>query len=377
MMKSSTTGQLRDPNIALRARNALRASMAALVAFLTWFGLFAYLAQTSHNGQLYVLAAIAFISSAMSALALHYSRKKQVETAVYVLLGGIVLFCPTATLSLSGVGILLGVSSALAILMLATFTLIPPQLRMANTVGFIHGIALILLDIFLPSSRLEVQIIKIYLPIAAITSIGFFSYYFLQQFSTYPFRTKLILFFVLVAIFSVGAVAVITNILVRNSITQLVGRSQQDLAERLAFETSKELEVNVDTLQAAGTQFEETAARLSDLHVGENDAIIARIIDLDDRWRVVDDKDLLIRGVINNEVSDELREFQEIFPHHVELFVTDKYGANIAATNRTSDYYQADEAWWQAAYNSGQGKVYIGQPEFDESSQTYSVIIAT
>jgi GAF domain-containing protein/HAMP domain-containing protein len=58
------------------------------------------------------------------------------------------------------------------------------------------------------------------------------------------------------------------------------------------------------------------------------------------------------------------------------VFVTDKYGALIAATNRTSDYYQADEDWWKAAFNEGKGAIYFGQPEFDESAKTFGIILA-
>ena len=75
-------------------------------------------------------------------------------------------------------------------------------------------------------------------------------------------------------------------------------------------------------------------------------------------------------------LSSELREYRETFPENVEVFVTDKYGALFASTNRTSDYYQADEEWWQTAYNNGQGAFYIGQPEFDQSSKTFALIMA-
>src|SRR6266516_3635855 len=75
-------------------------------------------------------------------------------------------------------------------------------------------------------------------------------------------------------------------------------------------------------------------------------------------------------------VAKGLRDYQDTFPDNVEVFVTDRYGANVAATNRTSDYYQADEKWSQAAYNNGQGAVYIGQPKFDDSSKTLAVDVS-
>jgi GAF domain-containing protein/HAMP domain-containing protein len=77
-----------------------------------------------------------------------------------------------------------------------------------------------------------------------------------------------------------------------------------------------------------------------------------------------------------NVMASELLKFQDRFPDYVEIFVTDQYGALVAMTNRTSHYYQADEPWWQAAYNGGQGAVYIGNPEYDESNVTYSLKIA-
>jgi putative methionine-R-sulfoxide reductase with GAF domain len=56
--------------------------------------------------------------------------------------------------------------------------------------------------------------------------------------------------------------------------------------------------------------------------------------------------------------------------------VTDRYGGLVAASARTSDYYQADEGWWQAAYNEGRGAVYIGEPELDESTGVIGVNLA-
>jgi GAF domain-containing protein/HAMP domain-containing protein len=107
---------------------------------------------------------------------------------------------------------------------------------------------------------------------------------------------------------------------------------------------------------------------------------LAEIQQLDEQWRNAvsanNTSNRLIRRVLENEISNSLLNFKEKFPAHVEVFVTDVYGANTATTNITSDYYQADEEWWQSAYNAGAGDVYIGQPIFDESSQTLSMQIA-
>ena len=60
----------------------------------------------------------------------------------------------------------------------------------------------------------------------------------------------------------------------------------------------------------------------------------------------------------------------------MEVFVTDRYGAIVATSNRTSDYYQADENWWVQAYSDSAGATYIGSPEYDESSQTTAINMA-
>ena len=41
-----------------------------------------------------------------------------------------------------------------------------------------------------------------------------------------------------------------------------------------------------------------------------------------------------------------------------------------------SDYYQADEGWWIATYQNGEGNVYISQPEFDESAGALSILMS-
>ncbi|MBN2566319.1 MAG: HAMP domain-containing protein, partial [Candidatus Eisenbacteria bacterium] len=53
-----------------------------------------------------------------------------------------------------------------------------------------------------------------------------------------------------------------------------------------------------------------------------------------------------------------------------EVFVTNRYGANVAQSQRTSDYYQADEGWWQEAKKRG---LYVTDVQYDESAGVYSI----
>ncbi len=82
-----------------------------------------------------------------------------------------------------------------------------------------------------------------------------------------------------------------------------------------------------------------------------------------------------VDGVSNNSLSSYLTDFIKSNPSEVEVFVTDVKGLNIAMTDRTSDFLQSDEEWWQSAYANGSGGIYIGEVEYDESSQTYAMNI--
>lgn len=92
------------------------------------------------------------------------------------------------------------------------------------------------------------------------------------------------------------------------------------------------------------------------------------ILSLDDNWIHSNEDNDVMRRIMGGKGTGVLTEFQRKNPGFVEIFVTDVVGMNIAQTNKTSDYYQADEAWWQEAYNEGRGKVYHGEIEYDESA---------
>ena len=191
-------------------------------------------------------------------------------------------------------------------------------------------------------------------------------------------RVKLILAFIAVVILSAAASTLVTNAVVRNELMQQVGQDLRSRATSVANEIDSELLRNRDLLQTIATdRLTRDAVKAANV---TNSADPVEIQRLDEQWRAADaagnDADPLVAKVLSNDIAVELRKFRDNFPQHVEVFVTDRNGSSIASTNRTSDYYQADEGWWQAAYNNGRGAVYIGQPEYDESSKTYSINMA-
>lgn len=83
--------------------------------------------------------------------------------------------------------------------------------------------------------------------------------------------------------------------------------------------------------------------------------------------------EILKSSIETTPLSEYLRDLLSTEPSEVEMFITDKQGFNIAMSNRTTDYWQADEEWWQEAAS---GKIYISSPIYDESSHYWALNIA-
>ena len=78
--------------------------------------------------------------------------------------------------------------------------------------------------------------------------------------------------------------------------------------------------------------------------------------------------------LINNQLAQKLKEDAKMYEKYYassipEIFITNAYGANVAQTDKTTDYKQDDEVWWQKAKSSG---MYMGKVEYDDSAGVYS-----
>lgn len=187
-------------------------------------------------------------------------------------------------------------------------------------------------------------------------------------------RTKLTLSFVVINLLAVGIVGLVVNRITRIQISEQVGSNLYSISNGTASQVSSRLEDTLNTLEVLSLNrfLQDTLESASESNVFDQSAFER----LDQQWAAAKDTDPLIQEVINNELAVELKESQAKFANYAEIFVTDKYGSIVASTNRTSDYYQADEEWWQVAWNNGQGSIYIGQPEYDESANINTINIA-
>lgn len=96
----------------------------------------------------------------------------------------------------------------------------------------------------------------------------------------------------------------------------------------------------------------------------------------DQKWRTTEGVDAFMEAMMSSPAAKRLLEFEKSQPFYFEIFLMDNQGANVAMTNKTSDYWQGDETKWQASYNNGEGAVHFSEVEFDESAQDYLLQIS-
>jgi serine phosphatase RsbU (regulator of sigma subunit) len=115
-----------------------------------------------------------------------------------------------------------------------------------------------------------------------------------------------------------------------------------------------------------------TQASMNRPHPPDDSEIAA----IENRWPGLTRSDQELQALLENPLAGKLREFQALYPLFAEVFVTDGDGRLIASTNKTSDYWQADEDWWQKAAGLGPHRGWAQGIAFDESAGVFSLDIA-
>lgn len=93
-------------------------------------------------------------------------------------------------------------------------------------------------------------------------------------------------------------------------------------------------------------------------------------------WPELEASDPRLRPILENELAAELRRFRTLNPLYREVLVTDASGVVVAATNKTSDYIQSDEEWWQKARNLPPRATWLQGITYDQSAKIHSLDVA-
>jgi hypothetical protein len=103
---------------------------------------------------------------------------------------------------------------------------------------------------------------------------------------------------------------------------------------------------------------------------------LAQIKAMDGKWRAHAGVADYMQAMINSECGKRIAQIQDSASYYAEIFVMDNQGANVSMTDKTSDYWQGDEAKFNKSFADGAGAVFVDEVEFDDSAQAYLVQIS-
>ena len=82
---------------------------------------------------------------------------------------------------------------------------------------------------------------------------------------------------------------------------------------------------------------------------------LAQIQDMDNKWKATPGIVDYMQALMDSECGKHLSGIRDSAPYFAEIFAMDNQGANIAMTDKTSDYWQGDEAKFKKSYKEGTG----------------------
>jgi hypothetical protein len=97
---------------------------------------------------------------------------------------------------------------------------------------------------------------------------------------------------------------------------------------------------------------------------------------MDEKWKATPGVVDYMKAMMNSDCGKHLRTIQGSAPYYAEIFVMDNLGGNVCMTDKTSDYWQGDEAKFTESYKGGKGAVHISNIKFDDSTQAYLVQVS-
>ena len=196
-------------------------------------------------------------------------------------------------------------------------------------------------------------------------------------------RTRLILGFLTVSLL-VGLVGLSSVYISQQYLEKTIGENSILLAEETLNKIDRSIYARIEQLQLCNYNDQQLHDALikSNKEFEELIDIQSYIDEKDKEWINTPEKEItpFMQNIINNELSKKLREKIEFYEKDRgykvfgEIFITNKYGANIAQTGKTTDYYQGDEEKFQKAKENG---VHVDKVTYDESAKIFSINIAT
>ena len=103
---------------------------------------------------------------------------------------------------------------------------------------------------------------------------------------------------------------------------------------------------------------------------------LSQIKTMDVKWKKTPGIAGFMKALMDSQCGKHLQSIRDSKPYYSEIFVMGKLGENVAMSDKTSDFWQGDEAKFKRSFNNGKGAVFVDDVEFDDSSQAYLVQVS-
>jgi len=188
---------------------------------------------------------------------------------------------------------------------------------------------------------------------------------------------------ILLAVLVLGAVIGIAGYTAlcqsRHTLVETVGNQSIELANITMNHMYDSIQQRMEDLQCRSLVLGEHPILVESNNLfDKEDNISDLIVSMEETW-ISNSQQSQISEMAQNDLSRILHDDIECSDYYVkkqgyrtfgELFITNKYGANIAHTSTNPGFFQGKETWWQHAKDYG---TYVGPIEYDESRDQYVV----
>lgn len=376
--------QKQDP-MAIRAHNTSRAAMIllAIAVLVELLSVYWGVQMGVWPWPLLALIGAVLVFGLACIAVLVLVRQARLDLAAWLLMGSTLAMGLAISALVAGTGLLIGPALVLGMVVISSRTVPVKQTSLAVVAGIVAGLVALLPDQFGLAYRLSTPRLQPYIPLISAAVAVVLGYLIARRFGSYTLRGKMLVVVLAMAALAIVSASLVARQTMKSTLEKQIGETYVKETESLAGTVDRFFEAKTAQLAALAVTdlVKEELAERNASYTGDSSAILAEIQALDARWTAAGDDDPLIRGIIApdpevNPTALQLKTFLEAFPDQSEIFVTDRHGATLAATGRLSDYYQADEEWWQMAWDDGRGAVYISDPEYDESAGIVAVLVA-
>ncbi|MBE9528389.1 MAG: EAL domain-containing protein [Proteobacteria bacterium] len=160
----------------------------------------------------------------------------------------------------------------------------------------------------------------------------------------------------------------------QNALKQVLGDRSVLVTEQLLHKIEMRVHNNIEIFEEYITNpalIAELKRSNAEFAALSDPAINAMIDSRDAAWTASSSSPASVASsILSNSTSSTIRDKMLFYDRRStgnkvfgEVFITNRYGANIAMSNKTTDYRQNDEAWWQEAAKGGSSIVRVSHDE--------------